>query len=318
MSLRAPLLLLLVLSVKAMAAACWITSTPAINFGNVAAGNAASVNTEVKFSCQADNLGTTEYISVCLSSIDAPPFQMISPGDPEGKQYTLLFRLLNGVARSQELGPAGSGNLIQQTLAAESNANVSGTFPLIATLPAGQSQLPAYHYYNYNMNLRIAWHSASRQDALQNCSDGSAEGEQVQGGTSAQAEISQGCFIERVTPLNFGTLTSTAHATPDALDGNPYHALPGRYRIHARDGKWQSCQRQPAAAVQRGGQCLRYGLWQDAGATQRWGDQSSGDAMQVTHPAGGTQNYTVYGDVPAQPLTGTGEFSDDVIVTLTY
>lgn len=140
------------------------------------AGNAASTNTEVKFSCQADNNGTTEYINVCLSSIDAPPFQMVSPGDSEDKQYTLLFRLLNGDARAQELGPASSGELIQQTLTADSNANISGSFPLIATVPAGQNQLPAYHYYNYNMNLRIAWHSASRQDALQNCSDGSAEG----------------------------------------------------------------------------------------------------------------------------------------------
>ena len=80
MSLRAPLLLLLVLSVKAMAAACWITSMPAINFGNVVAGNTTSVNTEVKFSCRADNEGRTEYLNVCLSSVDAPPFEMISPG----------------------------------------------------------------------------------------------------------------------------------------------------------------------------------------------------------------------------------------------
>ena len=56
-----------------------------------------------------------------------------------GKQYTLLFRLLNGAARSQELGPVSNGNLIQQTLAAESNANVSGTFPLIATIPPGKA-----------------------------------------------------------------------------------------------------------------------------------------------------------------------------------
>ena len=109
MSLRAPLLLLLVLSVKAMAAACWITSMPAINFGNVVAGNTTSVNTEVKFSCQADNEGRTEYLNVCLSSVDAPPFEMISLGDQEGKQYTLLFRLLNGAARSQERGLPAAG-----------------------------------------------------------------------------------------------------------------------------------------------------------------------------------------------------------------
>ena len=318
MSLRAPLLLLLVLSVKAMAAACWITSMPAINFGNVVAGNTTSVNTEVKFSCQADNEGRTEYLNVCLSSVDAPPFEMISPGDQEGKQYTLLFRLLNGAARSQELGPASSGNLIQQTLAAQSNANVSGTFPLIATIPAGQSQLPAYHYYNYHMNLRIAWHSALRQDALQNCSDGSAEGEQVQGGTSAQAEISQGCYIERVTPLNFGTLTSTATLRPTRSTATLTTRCPAGTAFTLAMGKGNHASGNQRQLCNNEGQCLRYGLWQDEAATQRWGDQSSGDALQVTNPAGGTQNYTVYGEVPAQPLTGTGEFIDDVIITLTY
>ncbi|MEH0886545.1 spore coat protein U domain-containing protein [Enterobacter sp. UNJFSC 003] len=318
MSLRASLILLLLLSLKTIAAACWITSPAVINFGTIVAGNAASTHAEVKFNCQADNIGTTEYINVCLSSIDAPPFQMISPGDQEGKQYTLIFRVLNGVARSQELGPASRGDLIQQTLTADSNANISGSFPLIATLPAGQSQLPAYHYYNYNMNLRIAWYSASRQDALQNCSDGSAEGEQVQGGSNAQAEIREGCYIEHVTPLNFGTLTSAATLRPTRTTATLTTRCPAGTAFTLAMGKGNHASGNQRQLCNDEGQCLRYGLWQDAGNTQRWGDQSSGDAMQVINPAGGTQNYTVYGDVPAQPLSGTGEFSDDVIITLTY
>ncbi|HBU6133719.1 spore coat U domain-containing protein [Enterobacter sp. 168J2] len=318
MSLRAPLLLLLVLSMKAMAAACWITSPAVINFGSVVAGNAASTNTEVKFSCQADNNGTMEYLNVCLSSIDTPPFQMLSNGDQEGKQYTLLFRLLNGVARSQELGPASRGDLIQQTLTAQSNASVSGSFPLIAILPAGQNQLPAYHYYNYNMNLRIAWHSATRQEALQNCSDGSAEGEQVQGGTNAQAEIGQGCFIERVTPLNFGTLNSTATLRPTRSTATLTTRCPAGTAFTLAMGNGNHASGTQRQLCNDEGQCLRYGLWQDAAATQRWGDWRSGDALHVTNPTGGTQSFTVYGEVPAQPLSGTGEFIDDVIITLTY
>lgn len=318
MSIKTPLTLLLVLSMKAMAAACWITSPAVINFGNVVPGNAASTNTEVKFSCQADNFGTAEYINVCLSSIDAPPFQMLSTGDQEGKQYTLLFRLLNGLARSQELVPASRGDLIQQTITARSNASVSGSFPLIATLPAGQSQLPATHYYNYNMNLRIAWHSATRQDALQSCADGSAEGEQVQGGSNAQAEISEGCYIERVTPLNFGTLTSTTALRPTRSTATLTTRCPAGTAFTLAMGKGNHASGDWRQLCNDEGQCLRYGLWQDAGATQRWGDQSSGDTLNVTNPAGGTQDFTVYGEVPAQPLSGTGEFIDDVIVTLTY
>ncbi|HHZ8844175.1 Csu type fimbrial protein [Enterobacter cloacae] len=318
MSLKAPLLLLLVLSMKAMAAACWITSPAAINFGSVVAGNAASTNTEVKFSCQADNNGTLEYINVCLSSMDAPPFQMLSTGDQEGKQYSLLFRLFNGVARSQELGPASGGDLIQQTLTAQSNTSISGNFPLIATLLPGQNQLPAYHYYNYNMNLRIAWHSATRQDALQNCSDGSAEGEQVQGGTNAQAEISQGCYIERVTPLNFGTLSSTATLRPTRSTATLTTRCPAGTAFTLAMGNGNHASGNQRQLCNDEGQCLRYGLWQDAAATQRWGDWRSGDALVVAHPTGGTQSFTVYGEVPAQPLSGTGEFIDDVIITLTY
>lgn len=303
---------------KAMAAACWITSPAAINFGSVVAGNAASTNTEVKFSCQADNNGTLEYINVCLSSMDAPPFQMLSTGDQEGKQYSLLFRLFNGVARSQELGPASGGDLIQQTLTAQSNTSISGNFPLIATLLPGQNQLPAYHYYNYNMNLRIAWHSATRQDALQNCSDGSAEGEQVQGGTNAQAEISQGCYIERVTPLNFGTLSSTATLRPTRSTATLTTRCPAGTAFTLAMGNGNHASGNQRQLCNDEGQCLRYGLWQDAAATQRWGDWRSGDALVVAHPTGGTQSFTVYGEVPAQPLSGTGEFIDDVIITLTY
>ncbi|VDZ70776.1 putative lipoprotein (plasmid) [Klebsiella aerogenes] len=66
------------------------------------------------------------------------------------------------------------------------------------------------------------------------------------------------------------------------------------------------------------GQCLRYEIWQDAGATQRWGDQSSGDTLTTSNNIGGKKNIIVYGELPAQTMTGTGEFGDDVIITLTY
>ena len=168
------------------------------------------------------------------------------------------------------------------------------------------------------MNLRIAWHSATRQDALQNCSDGSAEGEQVQGGTNAQAEISQGCYIERVTPLNFGTLSSTATLRPTRSTATLTTRCPAGTAFTLAMGNGNHASGNQRQLCNDEGQCLRYGLWQDAAATQRWGDWRSGDALVVAHPTGGTQSFTVYGEVPAQPLSGTGEFIDDVIITLTY
>lgn len=307
----------LLLPLKALALSCWITSGADIHFGTLAAGEAATASTSVKFSCQAD-YGATQYINVCLSSVESSPFKMTSTGDEEGKQYVLLFRLFNALEHAQELNSPASGNLMQQTLVAAGNATVSGRFPLLATVPAGQSQLPARSYFKYNMDLRISWRSAAAREALQSCSDGSADGEQTQGASRAEATLNDGCFIQRVTPLNFGMLTSTttlgalrstATLTARCPAGTSF-ALGMSSGTHARGSQRQVCNGD--------GQCLRYGLWQDASATRAWGDLSSGDALNVSNTDGGTQSYTIYGDVPAQPLTGTGEFVDDVIVTLTY
>ncbi|MGG8135397.1 spore coat protein U domain-containing protein [Klebsiella aerogenes] len=317
MLLRISLLLLLLLSLKTIAAGCWITSGATINFGEVAAGEATSTNTQVKFSCQAD-YGAKEYIKVCLSSIDPPPFKMLSLGDTEGKQYPLFFRIFNGIARSQELGTATNESLIEQTLLVESNSNVNGRFPLVATLLAGQSHLPATRYYNYNMNLRISWNSSPRQESLKSCAAGSAEGEQIQGGSHAEAVIGASCNIEYITPLNFGIITnaatlyptrSTATLSINCPAGMSYSLAMGKGN-HANGNQRQLCNTE--------GKCLRYEIWQDAGTTKRWGDQSSGDTLTTSNNIGDTKNVIVYGELPAQAMTGTGEFGDDVIITLTY
>jgi hypothetical protein len=49
---------------------------------------------------------------------------------------------------------------MQQTLVAASNTTVSGSFPLIATIP-GAKPASGSQLFKYNMDLRIAWHSAT-------------------------------------------------------------------------------------------------------------------------------------------------------------
>jgi hypothetical protein len=50
-----------------------------------------------------------------------------------------MFRIFSATDRAQELSLPTSGNLMQQTLVAASNTTVSGSFPLIATIPAGKA-----------------------------------------------------------------------------------------------------------------------------------------------------------------------------------
>jgi hypothetical protein len=82
MPVRTLIFLILFTPLHALAMSCWMTSGADINFGNMVAGEAVSASTKVKFSCQAD-YGTTQYVNVCLSSTDTPPFQMMSVGDDQ-------------------------------------------------------------------------------------------------------------------------------------------------------------------------------------------------------------------------------------------
>jgi spore coat protein U-like protein len=104
----------------------------------------------------------------------------------------------------------------------------------------------------------------------------------VQGGTNAQAEISQGCYIERVTPLNFGTLTSTATLRPTRSTATLTTRCPAGTAFTLAMGKGNHASGNQRQLCNNEGQCLRYGLWQDAGATQSWGDQTA--AMRCRSP----------------------------------
>jgi spore coat protein U-like protein len=59
-----------------------------------------------------------------------------------------------------------------------------------------------------------------------------------------------------------------------------------------------------------------YGLYQNAGRNQPWGDLAG--ATVAGTGTGLSQNFTVYGRVPAQTTPSPGTYSDTVVVTLNY
>lgn len=66
----------------------------------------------------------------------------------------------------------------------------------------------------------------------------------------------------------------------------------------------------------KGGDTIAYGLYKDAAFSQPWGDTGS-QRLSATS-AGALQTFTVYGRVPAQTVPATGEYTDTVIVNVTY
>ncbi|MGL5240356.1 spore coat U domain-containing protein [Kluyvera genomosp. 2] len=322
MPVKSPIFLLLLLacallSRPAVAASCWITQGASTVFGTLVAGNTSSTQTSVKFSCYAD-YGETRYFNVCLSSLESAPFKMTSNGDNEGKQYTMLFRLFSALDNSQELTSLGAGRALQTALTIGGNLTSGGSFPLLATIPSGQNDLPVRSYFNYTLGLKLTWNSATQKEALTSCQDGASQGLATDLSSNASATLSDSCFIQSVTPLDFGIVGSTALTGQLTSTATLRARCPvgTRYTLGISDGAHASgSQRQMCNDRQ---QCLQYALWQDASATVPWGDRSASNTMEVTHPDGNVQSITVYGTVPPQTLSGTGAFSDDVVITLTY
>jgi spore coat protein U-like protein len=62
---------------------------------------------------------------------------------------------------------------------------------------------------------------------------------------------------------------------------------------------------------------IGYALYRNAGRTANWGNQTGVDTVAGTG-TGAAQSIPVYGRVPPQTLVSTGNYSDTVIVTLTY
>jgi spore coat protein U-like protein len=66
----------------------------------------------------------------------------------------------------------------------------------------------------------------------------------------------------------------------------------------------------------KGSEFITYGLYQDNGRTQGWGDTVG--TMPTGTGSGLTQNYTVYGRVQPQTTPSPGNYNDTLTVTITY
>lgn len=320
MSLRIYLVALsaiLAFSHTAHAASCWITQGVSASFGTLVTGNASTTQSSVKFSCYAD-YGETRYFNVCLSSLETSPFKMTSNGDENGKQYTMLFRLYSALDNTVELTSLAAGRALQTSLTVGSNQVAGSSIPLTASIPAGQNNLPVRSYFNYTLGLKLSWNSATSKEALTSCQDGTNQGSATDSSSQASATLSDSCFIQSVTSLDFGTVNSTSLTAPIKSTATIRSRCPvgTRYSLgigageHALGNGRQMCNDQM--------QCFQYALWQDVAATTAWGDQPGSNTLDITHQDGNVQNFTVYGTVSPQTLSGTGVFSDNVVIMLTY
>ena len=137
------------------------------------------------------------------------------------------------------------------------------------------------------------------------------------------ADIAQAinCRV-RVSPVNFGTYTPL---TPVHLDVTGQievrcQAQPGTFEVQFGPGTSGD---QTARTLNAGGaNILFYNLYRDAGRTQIWGD-----GIPPTFVVTGARtargrptiyNYPVYGRIFANQAPNSGQYSDNIVVTVLF
>lgn len=304
------------------AISCEFSGGNSFSFGSFSIGSTATTTASEKYTCHLQDYtpGVNHYANICLSSEDSPPFKMHSNGDSQGNIYTLLFRVNNLNDPTQELQQ--NDNLMQQTIMLNTdNTTVGGTFNLKGIVPAGQNDIPAYAYYNYNMTMRIRWNTETSTDALVSCQSGQAQNSATNGGnTQSSASVSDSCAIQSVSNLDFGQLEASTlrqQTTKSRAQIQARCPLGTAFSLgldngsHGTGDSRQMCN--------SNGRCLTYTLWQDSAASLPWGNTPHVNRMEVSSASGSVQSFSVYGEVPAgQTVEGDGIFSDDVVITLTY
>jgi len=123
------------------------------------------------------------------------------------------------------------------------------------------------------------------------------------------------CAVNAST-LNFGAagvlrsaLDATSSVTVTCTNSAPYTL--------ALDGGLSAATNPALRKMTQGAQTITYGLYQDAGRSQPWGDSTGTNTVAGTG-SGLSQSFTVYGRVPAQATPGPGTYTDTVVVTLSY
>ncbi|MBM3520873.1 MAG: spore coat U domain-containing protein, partial [Alphaproteobacteria bacterium] len=118
--------------------------------------------------------------------------------------------------------------------------------------------------------------------------------------------------------LNFGTLTSlsTAHTATTTIGVTCTSGL--AYNIGLSNGSGggtgPTARRMTNPSTS---QYVTYGTYRNAGYTLPWG-ATIGTNTVASSGTGLTQNFTAYGQIPAQAQPPTGQYRDTIVVTVSY
>ena len=132
------------------------------------------------------------------------------------------------------------------------------------------------------------------------------------------ATVSNNCNISATT-INFGgsvgvlssAIPATGTITATCTNGDSYS-------IALNKGSTSGATLSNRLMAGSGSATVQYQLYTTSGYGTVWGDGTSGTSTVGSTGSGSAQNYTVYGQVPAQTTPAPNTYSDTVTVTVSY
>ncbi len=302
---------LLLPSTPAHAQVCTVSVDP-LNFGVVAlTGGEVRSATSMRVTCSGV---ARRQVRVCVSLGEGTGGSQ--SGDPRYLRsgasriaYQLYRTNGNAVFGSWSWPYGAKGDQIMVSLG--SSGQGSETIPIRGEIRSGQTGLPAGTYLSTfqgpDAQITYGYNSASG-----GCNTG--------GGISAFAAFTvsvtnQALCTVTAAPLDFGSvgLMTGALAGTSTLSVTCPPGVP--YTIGLDGGLSQASN--PQARQMRGALgAVAYGLYRNSARTLPWGNLSGQTAGG--NGTGAAQSIPVYGLVPEQDLPGPGDYTDTVVVTVTY
>ena len=316
------LLLLALFSLLAMAPAqaqsCSVTNSPDLDFGTVTEAATTDAQTDVDVSCQAGPwwLFSTVYYRVCIFVDQGTPTGLNPRRMTNGNGAYMNYNLYSDPARTQLLGPIGSTPVYSATisvpwLSQPRNINM----PIYGRVPAGQN-IPApfpYQGLPAGSGARYA-SSTSGYPSVAACQGSGSQ--DAFSWTNVHALYANLCTINTATDLDFGN-TADLLANHDQTSQISLRCTIGTaWKVRLDDGLHLGGGNRRMAETGGSGSMINYELYRDSSHSQRWGNDDTSDADGTG--VGSPQNLTVFGRVPAQPVTTAGSYSDTITVTLVY
>lgn len=304
--------------------ACWLAlspgsavgacalSTQTFTFGTINPQSSATIYTSGTASVSCTGLQSDANFSVCLAigsgdaSGSTPGSRKISSG---GSKIPIVIK--STPSAPQEIG---TGNQFPKagpiSFMTNSNGDGSVTFPISVAL-SGPLAVPPGTYSNTFIGKDF---EATYVDGIQ--SECGRSGTTAVGGQlTVQAVVVAGCSVT-ASAMNFGSVSilTSAQSATSTISLNCTQGVTATIALDNGQTGTSPVSRQ----LRAGNSAITYGIYQDASHSSPWGQTTGSDTVSLPMGTSTSATVTAYGLVPPQETPVPGNFTDVVMVTITY